>query len=218
MNEGVSFEQAFKFSGFKSRSTLYTAISHYKQFGAVNSPSYVARGRPRLCQREDLQYMLDCIALKPTVFLDKIQEVLKDNCTLDLHKSTIYQMLRREGCTWKQVSREALERSAELLALFILRVGGIRPEQFLFLDESSHWNNYARRQGGWAKRGERVIQTSPFDRGQRYSVLPVLSLEGIETWTIVEGSVTREIFDTFFLEQVVSLVLHCPWSMRCCTL
>jgi hypothetical protein len=45
--------------------------------------------------------------------------------------------------------------------------------------------------------------------GNRYSILPALSLDGMIATTVIEGSVMRPLFLEFLEKQVVSLTLLC---------
>jgi hypothetical protein len=57
------------------------------------------------------------------------------------------------------------------------------------------------------KVGKRCVQRKCFVRGRRYSILPVLTLDGLITWDIIEGSVTSERFVEFLRENVVCACL-----------
>ena len=48
------------------------------------------------------------------------------------------------------------------------------------------------------------MKKQPFVRGQRTSTTSFLTLEGITALTVVEGSMTKELFHTFLEEIVVS--------------
>jgi hypothetical protein len=72
-----------------------------------------------------------------------------------------------------------------------------RPEQLVFADES-HFNQLTlRRPYVWALRGERATKYEFFHRGNKYSILPALSLDGILHLKVVENAVTGNIFRQF---------------------
>jgi hypothetical protein len=61
-----------------------------------------------------------------------------------------------------------------------------RPEQLVFADKS-HFNRLTlRRPYVWALRGERATKYEFFHRGNKYSILPALSLDGILHLKVVE--------------------------------
>lgn len=59
------------------------------------------------------------------------------------------------------------------------------------------------RTNGWSLMGKRCVQRQCFSRGERFSILPILTLDGIITYDIVPGSVTSERFLQFLRELVV---------------
>ena len=61
------------------------------------------------------------------------------------------------------------------------------PTMLMFLDESACNRPTSSRKRGWSPRGIRCVQKQRFVRGTRYSILPVLTLDGIITYKVVEG-------------------------------
>jgi len=78
------------------------------------------------------------------------------------------------------------------------------PNMLMFGDEAAKDERTSARKRGWALRGSRCIQRRRFVRGRRFSILPILTLDGIIAYDIVEGSVTSERFLQFLQELVVS--------------
>jgi hypothetical protein len=78
------------------------------------------------------------------------------------------------------------------------------PEMFIFIDEAAKNKQTLGRSMGWGVMGQRCMQWRCFVRGQCYSILPALTLDGIITYDIIEGSVTAARFLTFLRELVVS--------------
>ncbi|KAG2072774.1 hypothetical protein BDR04DRAFT_1095871 [Suillus decipiens] len=56
---------------------------------------------------------------------------------------------------------------------------------------------------GYSARGTCCVQSRPFVRGTRRSILPILALDGIITHDIAHGSVTSKRFVEFLRELVV---------------
>lgn len=73
----------------------------------------------------------------------------------------------------------------------------------IFIDEAARDARTAGRTRGWALKGTRCRQQRVFVRGQRYSILPVLTLDRIITHDIIEGPVTLERFLKFLRDDVV---------------
>ena len=77
------------------------------------------------------------------------------------------------------------------------------PEMLMFGDEAHKDERTSNRRTGWSRRGSRCVQRKCFVRGKRFSILPILTLDGIIAHDIVEGSVTSERFVEFLRELVV---------------
>jgi hypothetical protein len=73
----------------------------------------------------------------------------------------------------------------------------------MFTDESAKDGRTHIRQYGRAYRGTQCCQRTHFIRGVRYSILPVLTLDGIITYDIIQGSVSSERFVQFLRQYVV---------------
>ena len=73
----------------------------------------------------------------------------------------------------------------------------------MFIDEAARNRRTSGRKWGWSLVGKRCVQRRHFVRGQRYSILPVPTLDGIIANDVIEGSVTTRDFVTFLKELVV---------------
>jgi hypothetical protein len=82
------------------------------------------------------------------------------------------------------------------------------PEIFIFIDKAAKNKQTTGRSMGWAVVGDRCVQRRCFVHGQRYSILPALTLDGIITYDIIKGSVTAARFLTFLRDLVVRLSSH----------
>jgi hypothetical protein len=89
--------------------------------------------------------------------------------------------------------------------VYLNRIGALvqDPSWLLVTDESAWDTRTSRHKNGWSMIGTRCVQRQCFVRGKRYSILPVLGLEGMLTWKVVEGTVTSEIFVEILRDFVV---------------
>jgi hypothetical protein len=101
------------------------------------------------------------------------------------------------------VSNAALERNELLRAIWQAEYGDIPAECFVWLDESSVDDKTNQRLSGWAPLGLACVCRATYIRGQRYSVLPALTLEGLIALDIFEGSVTKEHFIQYLEHELV---------------
>ena len=101
--------------------------------------------------------------------------------------STIYRMVRREGFTWKRLTKIAIERKELERAGFQLRISKYRAEQLVFVDETSKDDRTTFRNHGYAWSGRKATRRTQFVRNTRYSVLPALGIDGFFAYKVVEG-------------------------------
>jgi hypothetical protein len=119
--------------------------------------------------------------------------------------STLSRTLHQLHFSHKDVSGHALEQNNQLRAVFMNRIADqiSDPNMLMFGDEASKDERTSVRRWGWSLRGSRCIQRKCFVRGRRFSILPILTLNGIIAYDIIEGSVTSEQFLHFLRELVV---------------
>jgi hypothetical protein len=70
-----------------------------------------------------------------------------------------------------QVTRVAIERSAEKRSQYIARISAYRPDQLVFVDESSVDRRTSYRGSAWSFRGTQAQRKAFFVRGRRYVLL-----------------------------------------------
>jgi len=117
-------------------------------------------------------------------------------------------LLIQNGLTWKHIQKAAAERDEELRTIWEADMAQYTdPDVFVALDESAVDNKTLQRGYGHSLVGTPCVRRAKFLQGVRYSILPVLTTEGIVALNIFEGSVTKERFLTFIHEQVI-----CPLS------
>ena len=78
-------------------------------------------------------------------------------------------------------------------------------EQLIFIDESAKNERTSTRTYGYSPINTRAKKSIVFVRGKHYTILPALSLEGIITIDIMEGSCDKERFQTFILTQLIRI-------------
>ena len=189
------------------KSTAYSTLAFHKKYGASAKPHF--HRRRRILTLADTNYISSLLDQHPTLYLDEVQDYLCCQRRVSVSLSTLTRTLRRIDITNKAISRHAIERNEMLRAAFMNYIGHIitDPHQLMFTDESSIDRRTMVRRKGWTKAGSRCVQRQHFVRGTRYSILPVLTLDGILTYDIIQGSVTSDRFIAFLTEFVVSLAL-----------
>jgi transposase len=187
-----------------AESTIYEILRLYRDFGQVNNPYCRQRGRPRTLEQGDMHYIHSILEANPTLYVDEIQQQLFEVRDVDVSIATIFRALRRLAITHKHIAKEASERDELVRATWQAEYGDIPREAFVWLDESSVDDRTNQRRNGWALLGRACVRRDTFIRGQRFSVLPALTVDGIIALDIFEGSVTKDRFIQFIQDQIVS--------------
>ena len=158
----------------------------------------------RILDQEDLTYLLDLIHDSPDYFLDELLRLLKTNRFISVHYMTIFYELERLNVSRKKLKRIALERDEDRRADFVARMAHYSPEELGFIDEMSKDGRSIGRRYGRARKNKRAQKKQVFVRGRRTSTDALLTLDGIIAGTVVEGSMTKELFLEFLEFIVVS--------------
>lgn len=97
-------------------------------------------------------------------------------------------------------------------AHWILKSAGWRAEQLIFLDESGVNSKTGERTRGWGKKGEVVRYKVPAAKGENFSVLPAMTVDGYIVCKVYQGSVNSVTFKAFVTEDLLPLCN--PWPGR----
>jgi hypothetical protein len=145
------------------------------------------------------------------MYLDELQEKLLTQRGVGVSISTLLRTLRRLHFSRKCVSARALERNDTLRSAYWNRIADVVPDpnMLMFIDEAAKNDRTTARTKGWSLLGTRCIQRRAFVRGKRFSILPVLTLDGIIAHDVIEGSVNTERFLSFLEEHVVRFFVGC---------
>jgi transposase len=187
-----------------AESTVYEILRLYRDYGQITNPHRRQRGRPRTLNEGDMQYIYSILEANPTLYVDEIQQRLFETRDVEVSIATVSRALRRLAITHKHVAKEALERDELVHAAWQAEYGDIPMDAFVWVDEASVDDRTNQWRDGWALLGRACVRRYTFIRGQRFSILPALSVDGIIALDIFEGSVTKERFIRFIREQLVS--------------
>jgi transposase len=191
--------------GFSER-TFYRILRLWRETGDVvkHGDMHGLCGRPRLLAFDDVQYLLRLVRHRPDWFIDELANLLQENRFISVHFTTIARELGRAGYSIKKLKRIAAERSDEKRAAYVYHIAQYTDEQLGFIDETSKDEKTPGRRRGRAKRGRRAQRRQVFIRGCRLSGTGLLTVDGMVTSTVVEGSMTTASFCEFLEENVVS--------------
>ena len=108
----------------------------------------------------------------------------------------------------KKLKKIAAEQSEDLQANFIWHMAQYRPEQFGFLDEVSKDEHTLVRLCGRSIKGRRAMKKGVFVRGRRFLAEGLLTVDGMVSNTVVEGSMTKNQFLEYLEHSVVRHISH----------
>jgi len=188
------------------KTMVYMVLQNHRLYGRTTNPNVRRAGRPRSLSAVDLTFIRAFLAQHHTLYLDELQQALETRCGTCVSVPTLVRTLRRLRYSSKTVSVKALERNDIKRAAFMNWIGAEVPDMdmVIFLDESAKDDRTLGRKMGWSLIGTRCVQRRCFIRGQRYSILPALTLDGIIAYYIIEGPITTKRFMQFLREMVVS--------------
>ena len=199
------------------KSLVYQTLRYHTIHGLCYNPNTRKCGQHRKLISTVINFIKSLISEHPTIYLDEIQEQLLTRWGAQISISTLMRTLGRLHLSNKDVSGRALEWNIEQRAIFMNRMADLveNLNMLMFGDEAAKNERTSAWRRGWSLRGNRCIQWKRFVHGQRYSILPILTLDGIITYDIIEGLVTSDRFLQFLQELVVRpfpFIFHYDWT------
>jgi transposase len=185
-----------------SRSTFFRIKKIWEDTGEV-VVNRVKLGRLRLLHKDDIDYLIRLVRHRPDWFLDELLDLLRTNRFISVHYTTIHRELRRVGMSLKKLKDIARERNEAARADFIARMAQYEPDEIGFIDETSKNEKTLSRRRGRARKGTRAEIRNVFVRGVRLTAVGLLTVDGMATSFVVQGSLTRELFLQFLEFNVV---------------
>ena len=137
---------------------------------------------------------------------------LEETFDLDVSVSTVSRSLKRLNYNKKRLRRTAAQRSQLLRDDFWARMAQYTPDRLAFLDETACCEKTAQRRTGWSLRGVAPAISEALGRSERFSILPMYTMQGYIGWRIVKGSFNRERFLDFVREVVVPCIRR-DWTV-----
>ena len=78
-----------------------------------------------------------------------------------------------------------------------------RPDQLVFVDESAANERTGDRKYGWAPVGAVAEVSELLKYTEKWSILPMFTVDGYEAWEVIHGSYNTELFNAFIENQVI---------------
>ena len=140
----------------------------------------------------------------PELFLDEIQDWVALSHDIQLSKSALHYLIRDAGITYKLLHKAASERDEEAREAFrTFMRDHLVADQVVTSDETSKDDSTIFRRWGRSPFGNQATIDADFVRGERYSIVAAITVDGYIGTRIVPGSVDGDEFFDFIVEDVV---------------
>ena len=195
--------------GFSERSLRRWKGNIYQHGNVIPPPSH-RQGRPRKLDSDRINNLMNQLLVDPDMYLDEIQTWVAIHQEVGISKSSLARLIEDVGFSYKSLHNAAVERDEDEREEFrAWAQETLVPEMIVAVDESSKDDRTIYRRCGRSPSGMRAPCSARFVRGERYSLIAAMSVDGYVSTRVVGGSVdTAEFFD-FIVGDVVSFSLYC---------
>ncbi|KAF5317766.1 hypothetical protein D9619_012502 [Psilocybe cf. subviscida] len=194
------------------KTLVYETLKSFSLHGVASRPAVRSGGRTRFLHHDDINFVKSVLEQDPTLYLDELQDQLLARRGVSVSIPTLLRAIRRIHFSRKSLSIRALERNDLNRSIYMNTFASLvsDPWMVMFVDEAARNKKSSARRKGWSLKGRRCVQRQCFVRGQRFSILPVLTLDGIIAYDIIPGSVTAQIFLEFIRVNIIPLTNPYP--------
>jgi transposase len=189
------------------------SVARWKQnnrtYGSVIPPPNPMQCRPRILNGDMTHDLYTLLEEAPEMYLSEIQDWIALTYEVHISKSALHTNIRDAGITYKLLRRAAAERDEDFRQEWKQDVDAhFTASQMIFVDETSKDERTIYRHYGRSITGGRATISANFVRGERYSMVAALSLDGYEAVDVVPGSVDGEGFLNFIVDDVVRRMFY----------
>ena len=143
------------------------------------------------------------------MYLSEIQDWIALASEVHISKSALHQNILDAGITFKLLRRAAAERDEDFRQEWKEDFNAhFMASQLVFVDETSKDDRTIYRHYGRSIAGTRATVRANFVRGDRFSMVAALSLDGYEAVRVVPGSVDGEEFLDYIVNDVVRSMFY----------
>ena len=190
-----------------------SSIARWKQnnriYGSVIPPPNPMQSRPRILNGDMTHDLYTLLEEAPEMYLSEIQDWIALTYEVHISISALHQNIRDAGITYKLLCRAAAERDEDFRQEWKEGINAhFTASQMIFVDETSKDERTIYWHYGRAVAGRRVTISADFVRGEQYSMVAALSLDGYEAVRVVPGFVDGEEFLNFIVDDVVCSTIY----------
>ena len=188
--EGFNVKEIGQLLGVK-KSMIYQSLNYHREYGITYNPTAHDQGRWCALNSVDLRLLKSLISQDACLYLDELQDELLVCRGVSISVQTLLWSLQQLHFSQKSVNIRALECNDMDRSIYMNTFAELvtDPAMVMFIDEVARNKKNPTCKMGWSLKGWWCIQQRCFIRGQRFSILPVLTLDGIITHDIIPGSI-----------------------------
>ena len=202
-SEGYIPGDVSKLLGVSTRS-LSRWASYQEACGSVILPPTYRSGRPRILDAKQVLSVSEQLERAPELYLDEIQDWVALATKTAISRSALAELIRDAGFSYKMLHKAAAERDEVTRQEFRDWARDyVTAEMVVTADESSKNDRTIFRRWGRSMKGTSADMYAGFNRGERYSILAAISVNGYVATRILVGSVDSQEFFDFIVADVV---------------
>ena len=176
-------------------STVYRTVALFQQTGSVTKRIYSKDRLQRKITPTVELIILNIVISKPGLLLYEIKNELQQDYGVELCESTICQFLHKSGFSRQKMVIIAKQRDSVLREKYTLDVSIYQPHMFIFMDETGADRRNLLRKYSYSLRGKPAENQEWLLRGERISVISIMSMEGLLDSKVFYGTVDGD--DTY---------------------
>jgi len=180
-------------------------------YGSVIPPHNPLQGHPSALNAEQMNAIFNVLDQAPEMFLDEIQDWVALHHGAAISCSALHYIIQDAGLTFKMLHKAASERDEVAREEFRTYIWEhLVAEQVIAADESSKDDRTIFECFGRAPHGHWASIDADFVRGDHYSIVAAIGVDGYVATRVVPGSVDGDEFFEFIVEDVVCNSFHSP--------
>ena len=190
-----------------NKSTIQRTVSLFLTSGNVKKKSYpTPRSYTKLTYPAKL-HILHLLIEKPFLYLDEIQDNLRETLFINISLATISRFLQKNGFTRQRLQRVASQQDSLLRLQFYNDMALFKQDMFIYIDETGADRRNAFRRYGYSLRGVTPRSYIFSDRGNRISVIAMMSTRGLLDIKTIQGTTNAVTFYEFILTHLIPHIL-----------